>query len=166
MKKVIISSAVIAIAILIFTSVIYSQPSPGNGPSIGRHNKEFINNSNRMDIIADKLNLTDIQKDKIKSLQVDHRKKMIDLRADLQKARVDAKEVRNNNNISRADAVKAAELINKLENEISLSRVNHRMDIYEILTPEQKKIWKDLRDDMPGHKMWSKNGKRGRCNNF
>lgn len=95
----------------------------------------------RRDRIHDKLNLTAEQETKIQKLRIEHQKKMIELKADLEKAKVDARETRTNDNISRSDVVNNIERINKIKNEIALSAANHRMDVYEILTPEQREIW-------------------------
>jgi Spy/CpxP family protein refolding chaperone len=97
--------------------------------------------------IHDKLNLTDEQEDKVESLRIEHQKKMIDLRATLQKARLDSKDIRSNKNISRSEVISSVEKLNKIKNEISLAAANHRMDVYETLTPEQQEIWKDLKKD-------------------
>ncbi len=91
-----------------------------------------------------KLNLTDQQKEKIRSLRFDFQKKMIDLKADLQKSRLDLKELRQANSLSRNDVIAAVEKINKSRDAISLAVANHLMDVYEVLTPEQQKIWKEI----------------------
>jgi len=157
MKKVIVFSAVIAVVIMLFTTAIYSQPADNSRRGHGPNSSSFRDGKG-FGLLFDKLNLTDSQKDKINSLRTEHQKKMIDLRADLQKARLDEKELRNSDNISRSDVVKVTEKINKIRDEISLLRANHRMDIYEVLTPEQKKIAKDMKNNFSMNKQWHKKG--------
>ncbi len=91
-----------------------------------------------------KLNLTDQQKEKIQSLRFDFQKKMIDLKANLQKSRLDLKELRQGTSLNRNDVIAAVEKINKSRDAISLAVANHMMDMYEILTPEQQKVWKEI----------------------
>ncbi len=91
-----------------------------------------------------KLNLTDQQKEKIRSFKFDFQKKMIDLKANLQKSRLDLKELREDNTINRKDVIAAVEKINNNRDAISLAVANHMMDVYEVLTPEQQKIWKEM----------------------
>jgi Spy/CpxP family protein refolding chaperone len=157
MKKIIISSAVVAAVIMLFTAVIYSQPA-GNNNKQGRGPNSAFRDGKSFEMLCNKLNLTDSQKDKIYSLRNEHQKKMIDLRADLQKARLEARGLRRSNNISRSDVVNSTEKINKIKNEMALLRTNHRMDIYEVLTPEQRQIAKDMRDDFQANRQWHKNG--------
>jgi Spy/CpxP family protein refolding chaperone len=158
MKKILISSAVVAAVVLILSTTVYSEPRTGGDRPMRRHLMDYTMDGKGFAKISDKLNLTQDQKDKIDDLRTSHQKKMIDLRSELQKARLDARDFRNSDNISRSDGVKSVERINKIENEIALLRVNHRMDIYELLTPEQKQAWKEFRNDFPRHKMWNKKG--------
>jgi Spy/CpxP family protein refolding chaperone len=97
----------------------------------------------QMKLIAEKLHLTDQQKDKMKSLQGDQMKKMIDLKADLKKSMIDLKEIKDKANFTRADVLDQVGKLNKIKNDIALSKANHLMDLWEILTPEQQKIAKD-----------------------
>lgn len=88
------------------------------------------------------LNLTDAQKEKIKSLRSEHQNKMIDLKAELEKERVKGKELQTDN-INRKDFLSHVEKMNSIRNKISTAQAEHRMDVYEQLTPEQKKMWND-----------------------
>ncbi|MFO7445779.1 MAG: Spy/CpxP family protein refolding chaperone [Ignavibacteriaceae bacterium] len=123
----------------------------------GRGNKRFFKNFDGKGAgrqwIHDSLNLTDEQKDKVKALRLNHQRMMIDLRANLQKAKLDARELRNDDKVSRSDVISSVEKMNKIKNEMALARANHKMDVYEVLTPAQKEIWQDLRDDFPRRNM-------------
>jgi len=135
--KIVLLIIVLAVA----SSFTNAQPE---GPGKDGHGKNGQGKEiHQMKFIAEKLHLTDQQKDKIKSLRSDQTKKMIDLKADLKKAMIDLKEVRNKANFTRADVLDQVGKMNKIKNEMALSKANHLMDIWEILTPDQQKIAKD-----------------------
>ncbi len=92
----------------------------------------------------EKLNLTDDQKAKIEDLQIQHQKAMIDLHADLQKKRLDMKELIHKGNFSRSDFLNITNEINAARDKIATARANHMMDIYSLLTDQQKKIFSEM----------------------
>ena len=98
-------------------------------------------------MMLEKLNLTDEQKAAVEKLKLKHQEEMIDLKADLEKKELALKELTNNGNYSRDDFVNAVKAISAAKNNIALSFANHRMDIYELLTPEQKKTFDNMRDN-------------------
>ena len=104
----------------------------------------------------EKLNLTDAQKDKIEQLRLKNQEEMIDLRADMQKKRLAIKELKLKGNYSRADYINLVKDLNASRDKISTARANHRMDVYEMLTDQQKEIF----NRMP--MMEGRHGK-GRC---
>lgn len=101
-----------------------------------RHNK-----------MLEKLDLSTEQKDKIQTLRIAHQKEIIDLKADLEKAKLALRELREKKNFSRTDYLGAVEKINNAENKISLSRANHRMDVYDLLTDKQKEEFWEFEPD-------------------
>ena len=113
----------------------------------------------------DKLNLTDEQKTKIEDLRIQHQKAMIDLRADMQKKRLAVKEIMLKGNYSRSDYLNLVNDLNSARNMVAASMANHRMDVYELLTDQQKKIF-DQMPMMGGHRscggMMDGNGPMGR----
>lgn len=92
--------------------------------------------------IFEKLNLTDQQKDKMSELRFSHKKQMIDLKAALEKSRLALQELRSKDNFTRSEVLAAVKKINQAKNDIAIAEANNKMDMYEILTPEQQKIWK------------------------
>jgi Spy/CpxP family protein refolding chaperone len=93
--------------------------------------------------LREKLHLTDQQVSKIESLRSEHMKKMIDLKGELKKNMIDQKSIRDKENFTREDIIASVEKANKIKNEIALANANHRMDLWETLTPDQKKIVKE-----------------------
>ncbi len=92
----------------------------------------------------EKLNLTDDQKDKIEQLRLKNQEEMIDLRADMQKKRLAVKELQQKGNYSRSDYLNLVNDLNASRDKIALARANHRMDVYEILTDQQKEIFNHM----------------------
>ncbi len=117
--------------------------------------------------MLNKLNLTDEQKTKIEDARLNHQKQMIDLKANLEKKLLALKELRVKGNLDRNDVVTAVKDINQAKNDIAIARANNMMDIYDILTLEQRKIWKDnmhFFNGARGHKMggmWDHRGPDG-----
>ncbi len=99
----------------------------------------------------EKLNLTDDQKDKIDQLRLKHQEEMIDLRADMQKKRLAVKELQQKVNYSRSDYLDLVKDLNASRDKIAVARANHRMDIYELLTDQQKEIFNRM-PMMRGHR--------------
>lgn len=97
----------------------------------------------KQDRVIDNLNLSDDQLNKISDLKTNHQRKMIDLRADLDKAKLDMKELKKSSDLNRSKLVSATEKINNIRNKITVERANHQMDIYDLLDADQKKIWQE-----------------------
>ncbi|PJA97982.1 MAG: hypothetical protein CO128_09710 [Ignavibacteriales bacterium CG_4_9_14_3_um_filter_30_11] len=155
MKTKIIPVILISMLAMIFAININAQPPKGD-----KDKKTPM----MMGKIFDKLNLTDVQKDKIAKLKTDFQKKMIDLKSNLQKDMVDLKALRNKDDVTRGEVIASVEKVNKVKNEIALALANHLMDVREILTPEQRKMVKDhfpgMMDGMRKHKMMERFGGR------
>ena len=118
--------------------------SQGNMHKVPKLNKgEGKDFEGHMKFMHEKLHLTDQQVSKIESLRSEHMKKMVDLKADLQKNMIDLKSIREKDNFTRADVISGVEKSNKIKNDMSLAKANHLMDIWETLTPEQKKLVKE-----------------------
>ncbi|MEO8399151.1 MAG: Spy/CpxP family protein refolding chaperone [Ignavibacteriaceae bacterium] len=117
--------------VLIFSGISSAQPDPP---------KEKMKPRGDM---MEKLNLTDSQKDKLKEFRMTQEKEMIDLKAQLKKDQLSLKEIRSKDNFSRSEIISTVEKINQSKNKIALKIANNRMDMYEVLTPEQQKIWKE-----------------------
>jgi len=133
MKTIIISTLTAIILFFGINSDLSAQP---------RHKfKERITRER----IIDKLNLTEEQKDKISELRSSHQKKMADYKAELEKAKIDLRDLQNSDELNRNNIISAVEKINSIKNQMAIERTNHRMDIYELLNDEQKEIWRENR---------------------
>ena len=85
-----------------------------------------------------KLNLTDEQKDKVHGLSEKHQRTMIDLKADLEKAELDKKEIIRKGAIDRKSFLEAESKISSMKAKLDAERAGHQMDIYSLLNTEQK----------------------------
>ena len=158
MKTKIFSLVLILAIIGLYSGTTYSQNK-------ARPKKEFFRQQ-----MMQKLNLTDEQKTKIEDTRLNHQKQMIDLKANLEKKMLALKELRVKGNLDRNNVIAAVKDINQAKNDIAIARANNMMDIYDILTPEQRKTWKDNRgffNGLRGHKMGNMRDHRGADgNNF
>lgn len=91
--------------------------------------------------IHQQLNLTIEQQEKIDILKINHQKEMIDLKANLERKKLEMVELRNKGNYTREEFLNKTNEIISARNKIALSKANHQMDIYQILDENQKRIW-------------------------
>lgn len=140
LKKLSILSGLVAALIFAAAVNIYPQKSD---QSRGQQFKSKM---------FEKLNLTEEQKDKIEQLGIEHQKAMIDLRADMQKKRLAMKELMQKGNYTRADYLSMVNEMSAARDKIAAAVANHRMDVYELLNDQQKKIFNDRPMMMGGHR--------------
>jgi Spy/CpxP family protein refolding chaperone len=88
-----------------------------------------------------KLSLTETQQDQIVTIRLNHQMEMIDLKANLQKKKLEMVELKNNGDYTREDFINKVEVINSVKDEIAISKANCQMDIYLLLDDNQKKEW-------------------------
>jgi hypothetical protein len=91
--------------------------------------------------MKDRLNLSDEQKKQFANLELQHEKKMIDLRAELEKSKLMKRELINKGGFSKNDYLAAEEKIMQAENNIRMEKAKLKMDKYALLDENQKKIF-------------------------
>ncbi|MBZ0198607.1 MAG: hypothetical protein K8H86_01980 [Ignavibacteriaceae bacterium] len=94
--------------------------------------------------VMQRLNLTELQSDKVADLRAAHQEKMIDFRSELQKSKLSLKELTRKGDYSRSDYLSAVSEISKTKEQIATAMAAHRMDVYELLDNAQKEIWNKL----------------------
>ncbi len=129
MKKSLLIGGLITLLVLASSASFYPQQS--DAPQGQRFRGRMF----------EKLNLTDDQKAKIEQLQMKHQEEMIDLRADMQKKRLAVRELQQKGNYSRSDYLNLVNALNASRDKIASAKANHRMDVYELLTDQQKEIF-------------------------
>jgi Spy/CpxP family protein refolding chaperone len=101
------------------------------------------------------LNLTAEQSAKLEVLRTAHQKKMIDLRADIQKIHLEKRELINSENFETSKLRSVEEKLMKSMNNLHLTRIDHQQDLLKILNKDQQKKWlsKGSKENMKMGKM-------------
>ena len=145
------------IAALLLTTVYYGvnaqQPNRrgGDGPMGQRFMKKRENI---------KLNLTDEQKEQMKKAMLEARKEQIQQKADAQVARLELHELLSVKDTPDAVIREKHEQVQRLQNEMSLTRINCRLKMRNILTAEQWERAQKIRN-FRGQRMFRRFGGRG-----
>lgn len=92
------------------------------------------------------LKLSEDQKKQFDDLDLQSEKKMIDLRADLEKSKLMKRELINKGNFTKNDYLSAEEKILQAENKIQMEEAKLKMDKYTLLDENQKKIFMQERE--------------------
>jgi Spy/CpxP family protein refolding chaperone len=101
--------------------------------------------------ILDKLDLTDEQKDKIKTLRKNHRESMKPMRDSAEKSREELDQAFDKN--LPADALKAAfEKFSEARQALDRQRFAHMLEMRALLTDSQRSLFSQLRPKMQGPK--------------
>jgi Spy/CpxP family protein refolding chaperone len=87
-------------------------------------------------------NLTDDQRMQIQSLQIKHLKEVMPLETDMRIKRLELAMLWRAEKLDAKQIVAKVKEINELRNKLELARVNHRIEIYNLLTPEQRKAFR------------------------
>ncbi|GEM_PF-3186426 len=120
---------------VIFLSVIILAASSfamGGGPR-----PQFIER------FGDELELSKEQTQKLETLRYEMEKKSIDMRAELDKARLELNRLQDSEKIDRKAILSQAEKVNSLEGKLKIAKIEHMLDIAETLTPEQRAMLKE-----------------------
>jgi Spy/CpxP family protein refolding chaperone len=136
-----IGIAVILFVALLSTQFTFAQMQRG-GMMQGNHHK----------MMMEKLNLTDTQKEAVEELHFSHKREMIDLKADLEKKELDMQELLSKGNYTRDDYIGKVKAISSAKEKMALVKANHKMDVYDLLTDEQRKTFNEMKGQM-GNKM-------------
>ena len=112
--------------------------------------------------LVEKLELTDAQQTKLKSLRTAHAKEMAKLRADLEVARIELREVMTGTNPSAAEAKSKAAEVNAARAILFEKSVAFRVEAKNVLTPEQQKTLREEGGKMHrGRRFGAMRGPRG-----
>lgn len=109
------------------------------------------------------LELSAEQRTKLESLNLERSKKMAQLRADLKVARLDLRAALRQDNPGPAQVKAGVAAVNKARSLILESKVNHRLKVNNVLTPEQRNKLREMRRDRSKRgcgKTWRKGGYR------
>ena len=125
-------------ATILFVLLISTQFSYGQ-----MRNREMCR-GNHYKIMKEKLNLTDTQSEAVEELHFKHKSEMIDLKAALEQIKLEKNELLSKGNYTREDYLDKVKAISDAKEKMALARANHRMDIYDSLTGEQRKTFDEM----------------------
>jgi Spy/CpxP family protein refolding chaperone len=135
MKRLILTSLPTLILTFFLSGLAFAQPGMDNPKG---------------DRCINKLDLTKDQETKIEALRIEHQKKMVDMRADLEKALLEKKQLLAKGDYSRNDFINVTNKLSKIRETMNTSRANHQMDIYDLLDKTQKEKWNSFQSERPG----------------
>jgi hypothetical protein len=102
-------------------------------------------------MMAEKLGLSDQQIEQIRSLRMQYEKTMIQKRADLGLAQLELRETMMNLKLDEKAALSKQERISSIRGDIARTRLQQKLDVFKVLTDDQKATWRKMRLDMgPG----------------
>lgn len=110
--------------------------------------------------MAGELNLTTAQIDRIEGIFLEYRKKLADVKAQMEKYQLDFEQAAGRPEIDRAQILRLLELIAPIRTEMIRQRVLLQLDIREQLTPEQREKIKQLQQEFR-RMMQQRNFRRG-----
>lgn len=140
-KKIIMAAAIMA---LCAQPLLFAQGGgkKGPGPAKGakkqmmmEHRGHFFGDPERM---KKDLNLTDEQVARIEGINKEHRKKMLDYKEKLAPREIQLKKLLLEDTVDMARVRTLLKEIGDLRVELQALRIEHRLDIEKVLTPDQK----------------------------
>jgi len=156
MKKVIVS----LVALMLLAGVVSAQQGPmgkgdcdfqhrGMGQRHGGHGDfgEGFHGFGPMMAMADKLDLTDAQKDKLEKMRTAFQKERIDKKAEIDKAKIDLRVLRRDDNANENEVMSAIDKVSYLRAELQKMAYRHRKEVQGVLTEEQIDKLKELRKE-------------------
>ena len=130
------------IAAIIFIALISTQFS------YGQMERRGMNQGDHHKMMMEKLNLTNTQKEAVEVLHFSHKREMIDLKAALEKKKLDKQELLSKGNYTRDDYLGNVKAISDAKDIMAIAKANHRMDVYDLLTEEQRKTFDEMKGQM------------------
>jgi len=133
--KVILIATLAVAAIL---SVAFALPAgrkgrPGKGPDLEK--------------LADNLELSEDQIDRIREIRYDFEEDGIDRRAELEKAQLEMRKLMDEDDFDRGKIMAQAEKVTTLESEMKLAKIDGMLRALEVLTDKQREELGELRKE-------------------
>lgn len=128
----------ILFAIAVLNPQIYSQKKDHS------KSREFRIN------LKEQLNLSEDQEKKIEALKLNHEEVMIKFKSDIEFKELEMRKLKSSEKFTRSAMIDLTKEISKIKNNMALARVNHQMDVYDLLDDSQRKVWLDTQQEF-GH---------------
>jgi Spy/CpxP family protein refolding chaperone len=151
-----------AIAVVAFACLVWAQPGPGPaaGGPMGGPGMPMMAKAGRQGMpgmMAGIPDLTPEQTDKLDAMRVTHMKTVLPIRTDIQVAEIELDALWRADKLDSKKIVAKVNEIGGLRQKLELAMVNRRIDMYNLMTPDQRKAmrkmhmpWHDARPG-PGH---------------
>ena len=97
--------------------------------------------------MAEKLELTDAQKEKLETIRTTFQKERIDKKAEVDKARVDLRVLRHDENANENEVMAAIDKVSYLKADLQKMAYRHRKEVQSVLTEEQLNKLEELRKE-------------------
>jgi Spy/CpxP family protein refolding chaperone len=127
----------------------------GHGYHMKEHGGQIFGDPARM---QKDLGLTDEQVKKISDINKNHEKKMLDYREKLAPKNIQLRKLLLDDAVDMASVRSLVKEISDLRAELQILRIQHRLDIEKVLTPEQKAKMKQHRKHMMKNKDFGPKG--------
>ena len=138
-------TALTAIAVVAFACLVWAQPGPGpaaGGPMRGAGSAMAERPGRQgMPGIPD---LTPEQMDKMDAMRVSHMKTVLPIRTDIQVAEIELDALWRADKLDSKKIVAKVNEIGGLRQKLELAMVNHRIDVYNLMTPDQRKAMREM----------------------
>ena len=115
--------------------------------------------------MKEQLNLSEDQEKKIEDLKLSQEEVMIKLKSEIDLKDLEMRKLKSSDKFSRTEIINLTKDINAIKNEMALARVNHQMDVYDLLDESQRKVWLDMQQEF-GHMKHKMNDKMRERRNY
>ncbi|RMH72222.1 MAG: periplasmic heavy metal sensor [Gemmatimonadetes bacterium] len=139
MKRVILSTMVVLLSLTLVNSAFAFGGMRGHRPG----------GLKMLEMMKGELDLSEEQVANLRDLMVDHQKQEIELRSQIEVARLELEELMVADKPNKTAALKKVEEIGNFQTEIRKLDVGFRIEMKTILTPEQLEKWDQMRADRP-----------------
>jgi len=146
MKKI-IALSIVALSLVLFSGT-QSFAQQGTRPNRPLAKNGFVKKG--LEKVFKELALTDKQKSDIKALRIENGKKNVDLKASLEKSKLDTRSMLNSGKLDKDTYLKSVENENKILAEIRYNNAELKTRIYDLLTDEQKTVFMKYADKFLG----------------
>jgi hypothetical protein len=93
----------------------------------------------KMACLSDEMKLTDVQEKQMQASFLAEQKDMVQLKADLEKAKIEMREIMMADNIDKAAALKKVDQVSAAKTAIAKRKLSGHLERISYLTPEQRK---------------------------
>ena len=107
--------------------------------------------------VADEIELTDDQKNRLESMTVDFQTQRVDAQAEVKKAEITLRSLMRDDDASESAVLAAIDNVSRLKADLQKMRYQHRQQVKSVLTDEQQEKLKELRKDF-GKRMFRRSG--------